>query len=217
MQYEVPQFETETNIFGPFSLVQFIVAAVVGISIIFLWNVLEMWLWLLTAILLGGGTMAFLFVKVRGRGMMIFIPTALNYFWQPKKYVYKKPSAVVVGLKNINVPTGVKPISVKPEHLKTRTAEPEMISPYVVTQLGVTEQRERKSVIITPKVTQIEPKKDVPLLRDLMNRITTTTAPIPQRETSVKKIELTQKEGEYEVLENIMGEKETAKRIDYRA
>lgn len=214
MQYEVPQFETEANILGPFNLVQFIIASGVGISLLFLWNVLEMWLWLIVAIIFGGGTIAFLFGKVRGRNMTTFFPMALNYLWQPKKYVYIKPSTVVVGLKNISVPAAVKPIDVKPEHIKTRATIQETISPYALTnrQSVPTE----KKVIITPKTTQLEPKAETSLLRDLMNKITTTTAPIPQREASLKKAEIMQKEGEYEVLENIMGEQEVAKRIDYR-
>ncbi len=214
MQYEVPQFETEANILGPFNLVQFIIASGVGISLLFLWNILEMWLWLLVTIIFGGSTIAFLFGRVRGRKMTTFFPMALNYLWQPKKYIYKKPETVVVGLKNISVPAAVKPIEIKPERIKTRVATPETISPYALTERQPLPAE--KKVIITPKVTQIEPKQETSLLRDLMNKITTTTAPIPQRETSIKRAEITQKEGEYEVLENIMGEKEIAKRVDYR-
>lgn len=209
MQFEVPQFETETKIFGPFNLIQFITAGGTTVLIIILWNVLQLWLWFSLSLVIGGSVLGILLGKVRGRPMTAFLPGAANFLWQPRTYVYREPSVVVVGLKHIAVPTVVKPITAATPSITT----PELTSPYMISGTPA----EKPKVIITPKTTPVEPPRETPLLRGLMNRITTTISPIPQRETSVKEAELKAKRAEYEVLERATGEKEVVRRIDYRA
>lgn len=209
MQFEVPQFETETKIFGPFGIIQFAVVSVTGIFLIILWNLLELWLWFITSAALGGAVLAITLGQVRGRPMTAFLPGAINFIWQPKNYIYRSPTAAVVGLKHITAPTAAKPITTAPLSATT----PELTSPYMITT-GATE---KPKPIITPKVTPVEPPRDTSLLRGLMNRITTTVSPIPQREVSVKENELRAKRAEYETLERVTGEKEVVRRVDYRA
>lgn len=208
MQFEVPQFETEAKIFGPLGIVQFAVVSGTGIFIIILWNVLQLWLWFTTSIILAGVVLAVVMGKVRGRPMTSFLPNAINFMWQPKTYTYREPSAVVVGLKHISVPKEVKPITVISSKIS-----PETISPYLMGAPAA----EKPKPIITPKITLVEPPRETSLLRGLMNRITTTISPIPQREISVKEDELKTKRGEYEIMERTTGEKEAVRRIDYRA
>jgi hypothetical protein len=117
MQFQIPQFETENKILGPFNIVQFAVLAVAIVISILLFAVLEAWLWVMISSILVGSSLAFALAKVNGRSMIFFVPAAFNYLWSPKTLALK-PRAAVTGIKHIEplrtlkkfeVPTTVTP------------------------------------------------------------------------------------------------------------
>lgn len=101
MQFQVPQFETENKIIGPFSFVQFIYVGVTVLVCFLLFPILKIWLWIIVSGILAGSVLAFALVKVNGRPMQVFAVAVFNYFWQAKILVYQAPVTIPVGLRNI--------------------------------------------------------------------------------------------------------------------
>ena len=90
MQFQVPQFiETEDKIVGPLSLRQFIYAAVgVGICAM-LFFVLQLWLWVILAAIIMGVTISLAFVKIGGRPFINVVLSAFSFYWNPQTYVWQ--------------------------------------------------------------------------------------------------------------------------------
>jgi hypothetical protein len=90
MQYQVPQFiDTEDKVVGPFSLRQF---AYVGVAVLIsaiAFFFLQMWLFLIIALVLVGGSLALSFVKINGRPLIKVATAAFYYYWKPQMYVWK--------------------------------------------------------------------------------------------------------------------------------
>ncbi len=84
MQFQVPQFETEEKFFGPFTTTHFLSISIAGAISFLLFPIFTIWLWLLVAAILIGGSLSVALVKINGRPMTIFISSALQYFWGAK-------------------------------------------------------------------------------------------------------------------------------------
>jgi len=215
MQFQVPQFETESKIVGPFTLIQFVYIGATAIVCFLLFSVLQIWLWLFISAILVGSALAFALIKVNGRPMSVFSVAVFSYFWLPKVLVYQSPSAVAVGLKHIrpSITSGKKlEVPVKPRIPEEIIAIPE-IAPEVISAAPLTVPIVPTiTTVRAPSVPQAKPQS---LLQGLFNRITISSSPIPQREMSLKK-ELTASKQRYAVIEKATGETEVVKRVDYR-
>lgn len=83
-------------------------------------------------------------------------------------------------------------------------------------------ESEKKTPVAPPALelaTTAEPSGQISGFKDLLQKITTSSNPIPKRETTFAPA-LSQQQSEikerFEVLRKITGEKESARRIDYR-
>ena len=90
MQYQVPQFiDTEDKVVGPFSLRQFAYVGVATLISGVCYFFLQMWLFLIIALVLVGGSLALSFVKIKGRPLIKVATAAFYYYWKPQLYVWK--------------------------------------------------------------------------------------------------------------------------------
>ena len=223
MQFQVPQFETESKIVGPFTLVQFIYIGVTAVICFLLFSVLQIWLWLFISAILVGVALAFALIRINGRPMSVFSVAVFNYFWQPKVLVYRSPSAITVGLRHIRpaVTPGKKlEVPVKQPVPEEIVAIPGIVPEQITRVTPPTRPSAPLTVPIVPtvpvvKAPAVPPKTPQSLLQGLFNRITVSSSPIPQRESSLKK-ELTASKQKYAVIQRSTGESEVVKRVDYR-
>lgn len=189
-QFQVPQFiETEDKIVGPLTLKQFgyIAGAAAVIGLLFL--VLNFFLWLLIAAIFGAAAAALAFGKMNGRPLIVYLSAFIGSIWSPKVYVFKP-----------KIPTRqlTKDVAV--------VAEPKVkLAP-------------QEAPLAEHKTTD----KKAPLfggIRGLREWIATSKTAIPKREKPLpRNFGLPQKEfkDRFEVVRHLTGEREVAKRIDYR-
>lgn len=89
MQFQVPQFETENKLIGPFTIAQFAYIGAAGIISFLLFSVLTTWFWLIISTVLVGGSFAMALGKVNGRAMPVFMSAMFSYLWEPKTLTIK--------------------------------------------------------------------------------------------------------------------------------
>ncbi|MDD4930779.1 MAG: hypothetical protein PHG66_01320 [Candidatus Colwellbacteria bacterium] len=223
MQFQVPQFETENKIVGPFNVVQFVYVAITTAVCFLLFSVLQIWLWFIISAVLIGSALAFALIKVNGRPMSVFSVAVFNYFWQPKVLIYQNLS-VAVGLRNIRPSASGKKLDIS---AKTHTPEGTISIPAdsimrptapVMREIPISEAISPRPVITAQKAAlPIDEKRPGSMLQDLFNRITVSSSPIPQRESSLKRNMTASKIKErYELIRKATGETEVVKRVDYR-
>jgi hypothetical protein len=96
MKYELPQFiEEETRILGPLGFRQFFIfLGVMVVSFVFFF-IFEIWLWAILTTLLVGGAVILALGKVHGRPMSTVAFYAWRYFWQPRRFIWKKEALKV--------------------------------------------------------------------------------------------------------------------------
>lgn len=91
MQFQIPQFiERETKVVGPFTFKQFIFVGVAGAILFVLYFTIPVWLFVIAAIVLGGGALAFAFVKVGGQDLLTLLKNFFGYFAGPRVYLWRK-------------------------------------------------------------------------------------------------------------------------------
>lgn len=167
MQFQVPQFiDVAPKIVGPLTIKQFLYLAGAGVPIFLLFFVLQFWLWIIIAAILGSVALALAFLKINGQPIARVLIAAFNYFWEPRFYLWKRAG----------LPTASKPV--KPP---------------------------REFFGMTP-------------LKNLLLKITTSTAPIAKREKPSKLFFSAFKFNKevYETFQKTTGEREKARRVDYR-
>lgn len=190
MQFQVPQFiETEDKIIGPLTLKQFGYIAGAATVMVLLYFVLSLFLWILIAAVFGAAAAALAFGKINGRPLIVYLTAFIGSVWSPKVYVFKP-----------KIPTRqlTKDVAV--------IAEPKV-------KLAPQE---------TPLAGHKTTAKKAPLfggIRGLREWIATSKTAIPKREKPLPRdFGLPQKEfkDRFEVIRHLTGEREVAKRIDYR-
>jgi hypothetical protein len=101
MQFQVPQFETENKLVGPFTVIQFVYVGVAAALSFLLFPILTTWFWFVISSFLMGTSLVIALMKVNGRPMPIFMLAAFRYLWEPKVLTLKPKPGEVVGLKHI--------------------------------------------------------------------------------------------------------------------
>jgi hypothetical protein len=97
MQYQVPQFiETEDKVVGPFSLRQFAYVGVAALVCAIAYFFLQLWVFVIVAIVLLGGAGALAFVKINGQPLVKVVTAAAGFYWKPQTYVWKPDHPVQV-------------------------------------------------------------------------------------------------------------------------
>lgn len=91
MRFNVPQFiDIEDKIMGPLSLKQFLLLLAGAITLIILWSFLSLWMLLVVGIPLVGYLLASVFIKINGRPFNIFLISWINYWFNPRVYIWRK-------------------------------------------------------------------------------------------------------------------------------
>lgn len=94
MQFQVPQFiETEDKIIGPLTLKQFGYLAGGGFFLLMLYYVLEFWLWIIVAAIVGLFVIAMAFLKYHGRSFMVLFFAMISYLWRPRLFLWQSAGA----------------------------------------------------------------------------------------------------------------------------
>ncbi len=201
MQFQVPQFiETEDKIVGPLTLRQFLIIAGGGVLIILFFFILNLGLWLFVSAIFGTISMGLAFGKLNGRPITVYISSLINNIWKPKVYVFRP---------EIPESRGVITSSVEYKKESSKTKEP-------------AGERAKEKTLTTKARPLKLPQLKIPSMsgvKDLREWLATSKTAIPKREKPLPRdFGLPQKqikEG-YEILRHFTGEREIAKRIDYR-
>ena len=226
MQFNVPQFETEDKLFGPFTVFQFLYVAVALVMSFLLFPLLATWFWLTVSAVLVGGTLALALVKVGGRPLSVFLLAAAHYLWEPKILIQSSKFAEIVNLPQARpLPSIKKPvIPSKPAIHPVSTPTPAPPSPIVPVSFSTkaTPTVPTPAAIpdpITVAVPDIlispsNSKREMSPLRDIFNKMLTSASPIPFREAGL--IKTPYKKQGYEFIQKPTGETIIARRVDYR-
>ncbi len=225
MQFNVPQFETEDKLFGPFTVAQFLYVASTLIVSFFLFPILETWFWFTISAILIGGSLILALVKIGGRPMAIFLLAAAHYLWEPKiltqslRLIEKVsrvedrsalPTETIISNKS-DIP------SIAPPSLPL--ASPVTPSPFSViapssAPATVTTSSPINISIPDKSIPPSESIKNISPLRDIFDKMITYSSSISARETSL--VQTTTKKQGYEFIQKPTGETIVARRVDYR-
>jgi len=229
MQFQVPQFiETEDKIIGPLTLLQFLYIGGAGIIVAVLFFVLNFSLWIVTAIFFGGVGVGLAFGKVNGRPITIYLTALIDSIWKPKVYVYKPAftaqketrdiSRRAVETNRISRPESQKTLE-EPDRLDTqKPIEHTAAQPTTISQL----KKQEKTSIISRREQRQRHKLKAPSfggIQGLRNWLATSKTAIPRRERPLpRNFGKPQREfkDKYSVVRHFTGERELAKRVDYR-
>ncbi len=90
MQFQVPQFiETEDTIVGSVTVKQFVVLSIAGVIVFLGYFVVQTWLWIVFALIFGGGTGILTLVKVNGQPLAKIAWSAFLFYWNSQKYTWQ--------------------------------------------------------------------------------------------------------------------------------
>lgn len=104
MQFQVPQFiEIEDKLVGPLTLKQFAYLAIAALFLFLLFFVLQTWLWLIVASIVGSAALAMAFLTYNGRPLIHTILAALAFLWRPKLYTWKRSASALPSLPKIDI------------------------------------------------------------------------------------------------------------------
>lgn len=190
-QYQIPQFiETENKIVGPLTLRQFMYCAAGGAASAFFYFIgLNLFLWFLVTAFIAVIVVPLAFLKYNSQPLSRMMFLAFGFLWRPRFYVWKREIEERV----IEVPA-----------FPTLPALPPLRESAL---RGRTNWRETLSSM---------PEK-MPSVNKLWQDLMTTKEPIPTREKAPRTPHWGRKPKEqFEVFRKITGEREVARRIDYR-
>lgn len=91
MRFTIPQFiEYEAKIVGPFTFRQFIFVGIAGAICFVFYFTLPFSIFLISCFVLGGGALAFAFLRVGGRSLSSVLGSFLRFNLTPKIYIWRK-------------------------------------------------------------------------------------------------------------------------------
>lgn len=116
MRFTIPQFiEYEAKIVGPFTFRQFIFVGIAGAICFVFYFTLPFSIFLISCLVLGGGALAFAFLRVGGRSLSRVLGSFLRFNLTPKIYIWRKIKIPIKILK--------KEVIKKEEELPLKIAE----------------------------------------------------------------------------------------------
>ncbi len=189
MQFQVPQFiETEDKVVGPLTFRQFLYVGTAAGIIIALFFALNFSIWAILSMIIGGVGVGLAFGKVNERPITKFITSAVVSFFSPKLYVF---SPTIPGTKDLFKRTSYKQTATKwIKQIEPKAALKPVKKPFRQSGLG-----ELKKWLTASKTAM--PRRENPL-------------------TSGFGVDKKKIEERYEVVRHLSGERELAKRIDFR-
>ena len=107
--YQVPQFiDIEAKIIGPLTLKQFLYLAMGGVILFFAYFFVKFWLFAMLAIIIGGISLAFAFLKIHGRPFSFFVINFFKFVFRPKIYLWQKEQEKQTANVEPKIPLGKK-------------------------------------------------------------------------------------------------------------
>ncbi|MBI3305449.1 PrgI family protein [Candidatus Parcubacteria bacterium] len=111
MQFQVPQFiDVEDRVVGPLTWRQFVYVAGAGGILFLLWLILEVAVWVIAAVLIGGFALVAAFLKVNGRPFLLFLASVFGFAAKPRRYIWR-PHAPNASPADASAPRGSAPLS----------------------------------------------------------------------------------------------------------
>ncbi len=100
MRFTVPQFiDYEAKIVGPLTFRQFIYVGIAGAVCFVFYFTFPFYIFIISCIILGGGALAFAFIKIGGRSLPTILANLLRFSLTPKMYIWRKKEATVTVFK----------------------------------------------------------------------------------------------------------------------
>lgn len=212
MQFQVPQFiESEDKIIGPLSLRQFAYVGVGAILSALLYFTVETWLWVIGSIIIFAAAFALAFVKIEGRPFVNVVISAFHFYWKPQTYVWQpehpklaEPKKAALEEKSSGLADILADSVKKVKNLPVRTV-------HIM-------QRDT-----TPTHTAV-PSKPAPISRESVMTGSAlhrawegiqTGTPLANKNSDKQFIERKMAE-RYQIFQKIAGDRNAAKRVDYR-
>lgn len=208
MQFQVPQFiDTDDKVVGPLSLKQFAYVAAAAILSALFYFFTYPWLWVLASIFFFGIAIALAFVKVQGRPFANVIVSAFNFYWKPQTYIWKP-----------GVPV---------EHPSQEKVQAETTRSGLEDILAKSAARVRSAMIKPTKAFQAKPmpvEQPKPISRETVSAGSAlhknwedlqTGSPLAKKNSDKEFLEKKMAE-RYQIFQRISGERNAAKRVDYR-
>ena len=95
MRYQVPQFlERETKIVGFLTFKQLALFGAIGLGMVILYYILPRALFIIVLIVVGGGSLSLILVRIDGIPLYQLVGRSVGYFFLPRTYIWKKKEAV---------------------------------------------------------------------------------------------------------------------------
>ncbi len=203
MQFQVPQFiDTEDKIVGPLSLRQFAYVGVAGLLSAILYFFVQVWLFLIGALILFGLAVALAFIKIEGRPFANVMVSAFNFYWHPQTYVWKPEHPA---------PAAVAP---KIEHKVSGESAFENLLKISAPH------RDRLVVVSRPEPPPSVPAAAVPITRETVSSGSALHRIWEAMQTGSKNSDkqfIEQRmEQRYQIFNQLSGDRNAARRVDYR-
>ncbi len=91
MRFTVPQFiDYEAKIVGPLTFRQFVYVGIAGAVCFVFYFTFPFYVFIISCIILGGGALAFAFIKIGGRSLPTILANLLKFSLTPKMYIWRK-------------------------------------------------------------------------------------------------------------------------------
>ena len=203
MQFQVPQFiESEDKIIGPLSLKQFMYIAIAGFMMFLLFFILETIVWGILSFFVLAAAAALAFIKYNGQSLPALIASAFKYIWHPKFFLWSAKAAAEAAE-------------------KSREKSPVMAGAYVsesAPEFPIDEKTQNIRSVKSQQTSfvsgeEIESKNNSRLdslwLRLATHKESPNEEAIPNKEPKKSK-EI------FDLFQKITGEREVARRVDYR-
>ncbi len=121
MRFTVPQFiEHEAKIVGPLTFKQFMFIGAAAAACFIFYFMAPFYAFIIACLILGGGSIAFAFLKIGGRDLPTIFANLLKFFISPKIYIWRKKETPVKVFKKEEVK---KPEEENKEELPLKIAE----------------------------------------------------------------------------------------------
>jgi hypothetical protein len=130
MEYNVPQFiEEQAKILGPFTLRDFFILFGAFLLSAMFFFIFQLWLAIILATILIGSSIALLLVRINGRPLYTIALAALQYFWSPRLYLWKKESLKPEEILHAKPPKPKKEV-------ETKISKPQRLTPEKIKELA---------------------------------------------------------------------------------
>lgn len=205
MQFQVPQFiESEDKIIGPLSLKQFMYIAIAGFLMFLLFFIIETIVWAILAFFVMAAAVALAFVKYNGKPLPSVLAALFKYIWQPKFFLWSSKRAEAEQRNALPAKPAPEAFIAENRPAKTLTAN----------EIAAAAAEKSRHAFAAGETASAEPEREAGL-DSLWLHLATSKGKI-EREEGASLAEPKKSKEIFELFQKITGEREVARRVDYR-